>query len=405
MPAELETVDLDGVEILGVGGPIHAIGSPPEGDNYTTDDLRAMAAAAADLGDQLRAPAKIGHWGGSMPAVGWLENQRVSDDGSKLLADIKQVPATFKSLLDVGAYRTRSAELSRATNQKTGKVHDYVVSGLAWLGGQRPSVQTLGDVVKLYEADDAERRAFVIYEGAEPSVKQLQDALTGLETDMVKLQAAVSKGRADTRPMPDTKFTKEQRRAFSEATGLEEEKVTDEMLAKAGIAEETTAPAISDEKARELAEALGVKFDNDEDFEPAKLLEAAKAKAEKPEQRTIEQEEIVRRLETAEKNVKSAADEAKRANEELRLERRRSFVHDVLKEGKAKPAQQTEIEKMYDLDPDAVSRYFENAPIDFDLVREFGSDSEEITEETEKAQKAHEEDLAGRLGVKAEELL
>lgn len=116
----LETVDLDGVEILSMGGPVHGKGSPPGGDYFTSDDLRAIAAAARELGGEITPPAKIGHskeqrlagvTEGELPATGWLSNIRTSQDGARLLADVKRVPKALGKLIRAGAYRARSVEL------------------------------------------------------------------------------------------------------------------------------------------------------------------------------------------------------------------------------------------------------------------------------------------------------
>jgi len=40
------TEDIDNVEILSTGGPIRGLGSPPAGDYWSADQLRAMATAA-----------------------------------------------------------------------------------------------------------------------------------------------------------------------------------------------------------------------------------------------------------------------------------------------------------------------------------------------------------------------
>lgn len=173
------TFDLRGVEILSVGGPIHGIGSPPEGDYWTLDELRGMAEADAELGDELLPPNKIGHpdeqtlvqnsidageielpADGELPAIGWLEDLRV--EGTKLLADVKRVPKVVAQVILAGAYRTRSVELAKVTSQTTGKTYDWVVTGMAWLGGKMPAVRTLGDVVALYEGDVPLRNRRVI---------------------------------------------------------------------------------------------------------------------------------------------------------------------------------------------------------------------------------------------------
>lgn len=143
----LETIDLEGVEILAADVTIHGRGSPPEGDRYSVDDLLAIASANRELETELRPPAKIGHGKGG-PRVGTLANVRVA--GDKLLADVRDVPRRFADLVRARAYDGRSVELSRFESQRTGKRYDLVVSALAWLGDTLPAVRTLDDVVGLY---------------------------------------------------------------------------------------------------------------------------------------------------------------------------------------------------------------------------------------------------------------
>jgi hypothetical protein len=94
-----------GVEILEADVRIHGVGSPAGGRPLDADDLRAMAAAAQELeaAGEFRPPnedrprnqqtlLKAGDHRRRAAAAGWLTNQRVSDDGTKLLADITDVP-------------------------------------------------------------------------------------------------------------------------------------------------------------------------------------------------------------------------------------------------------------------------------------------------------------------------
>ncbi len=147
----LETVDLEGVEILKIGGPVHGRGSPVGGDYFTTDDLRALAAADTELGDEITPPARLGHGQGD-PAVGWVENVRLNDDGSRLLADVWRVPKKVAELIRAGAYRSRSVELGGFTSQRTGRRYDQIVRGLAFVGGRMPAVAGLADIERLYAA-------------------------------------------------------------------------------------------------------------------------------------------------------------------------------------------------------------------------------------------------------------
>lgn len=146
----LETVDLEGVEILAAGGPVHGQGSAPGGDVWTPEQLRELAAANRELAAELKPPATIGHPSSDAPAVGWLENLRVNAAGDKLLADVRRVPRKFAQLVKSGGYRHRSVELSRVTSQRTGRRFEHAVTGLAWLGASLPAVRTLDDVVALY---------------------------------------------------------------------------------------------------------------------------------------------------------------------------------------------------------------------------------------------------------------
>jgi len=187
---DLETVDVPGVEILSAGGPVHGVGSPPEGDFWSAADLEEIAAANRELAGELQPPSKIGHSAaqlllnnsgmavptpGEMPAVGWLDGAsfRVEErDGvAKLFADVKDVPAKFADLLTAKAYSSRSVELSRVESQEIKvdgkpKVFEWVVSGLAWLGAKLPAVRTLDEITALYEAEELDAphaKVFVVY--------------------------------------------------------------------------------------------------------------------------------------------------------------------------------------------------------------------------------------------------
>lgn len=365
MPEPLPTVDIDGVEILAAGGPVHGWGSPPEGDVWLPEQLREMAAAAAELGDEIKAPAKIGHKGGD-PAVGWLENIRVNDSGDRLLADIKRVPKGLSSLIEAGAYRTRSVELRSFTSQRSGKKYDWVVSGLAWLGGKMPAVRTLGDVVKLYDADDDHGRKFVEIKETDAQVDDLRDGVADLGLELVKVYADAATARnrtaSDSRPMSAT-YTDEQRRKFAETAGIEPDKITDEMLVAA-------------------AATLEVKPEPARDLETDDRFRALEAQAKEADERS-------RKLET-----------------ELATEKRRSFVEGVLKDRKAEPGARAEIEKMYDASPEAAINFFAAVKPIAEL-REYGTDedgSDVSEEETEKRDLSEREQIARSYGLELEEV-
>jgi hypothetical protein len=418
VPADLETVDLDGVSILDADVEIHAIGSPPEGDVFTPEDIAGMALAANELeaaGEwrvpnritgEIRGRGKLGHTSqqallaaSELPAAGWLTNQRVSEDGKRLLADIKKVPATVAQLIRAGAYRTRSAELSRVKSQTTGKNYPWVVTGIAWLGGKMPSVRTLDDVVKMYQADDAEQR-LLVYEPVEAgSVEELRDAVAALSADFQR--------RADTRPMPDTKYTDEQRRKFAEATGLEQDKVTDEILKAAGVGEDeaTQLKLEADQKTElatvklELAEAkrqLAGAQTAETELETAKR-ELAQVKKELESKDTPYSTEDVRKLE-------QRAEAGERAEKRLYEMERDAYLKEAIVGGKFRPGQLKELQAMYDAGPDAARLFIQNSPTHDEFVAEFGSDSDRFAVD-DATREAFEGELASMIGVKPGELL
>lgn len=165
---ELETVDLDAVEILSAGGPYFGTGSPPEGDTFDVAYLQTLAEANNALAEQVKPPIKIGHskaqkllrnsglaaatvGDDEQPAAGWLENFRVS--GDKLLADAKSVPRKIADLMKSRAFRSRSVEMAKVTEQTTdgaGKEYPSVVTALALLGAKAPAVRTLDDILAWY---------------------------------------------------------------------------------------------------------------------------------------------------------------------------------------------------------------------------------------------------------------
>lgn len=453
---DLETVDLLGVELLATGGPVHGGGSPPEGDFWSTADLEAIASANRDLAAELKPPAKLGHGrrqallaasgltDGEMPAVGWADGAsfRVSEDGSKLLADIRKVPAKLAELIKAGAWRTRSVELGRVTSQTSEKTYDWAVTGFAWLGGQLPAVRTLDDVFALY-ADDlkVEHRRVVRYASSgavawdpedsfQALIGDVDDALNpgppgqmmldspprfrvvdlnlaadlalvarGWEddcdawvvaftvntdgtvalapsTEWVTVEKAwvvtaereladrvkgISGRPSDTPPKMPT-YTADARRKFAEATGLEADKVTDEMLAAAGIPAET------------------------------------------PVTPTPADTDGARALAAVEQTNRELAD----TRETLRLERRRTFVDGLLSSGKIEPGQRETWEKSYDSDPTVAAELAATLKADPNLLRELGSDSEgkqSSDEEREAEERNYADDAARRLGLNVKEII
>lgn len=136
------TVRLDAVEIAAVGDNWPAARSDGKtGVSITRGDLE-FAVAAAESG-QLPAPVVgIGHPGfdrpngqNGSPAIGRVENLRLSDDGSKLLGDLVDVPQWAAA-----AYPRRSAEWWVPTSG------GMVISAVKLLGTEYPAIDSLADL-------------------------------------------------------------------------------------------------------------------------------------------------------------------------------------------------------------------------------------------------------------------
>lgn len=461
--AELQTVDLLGIEIMSAGGPVHGVGSPPEGDFWSAEDLRSMAEAAQELeeagefeppariGDEAKlGKSKLGHskdqkllTDSELPAAGWLSNQRVSEDGTKLLADVKSVPKKVAQLIKAKAYSKRSAELGKVTSQKTGKTYDWVVTGLAWLGGKMPAVRTLDDVVAQYEAEglSLDLQRVVQYEdqvvwdpgeGLEAIRSAVREALNPGPSmnesrywvrDVTAGKVLVSEGWSEDADAYVIGFTRSADGSVELEPSADWKAAEQQWVAAAksysaknrDAADTRPMPEITlDEKAqRELAAELGLK--EDEELSPEKLLEAVKAKGETTEgddggdggegdgegggeEQTEAQRALEARVEVAEKKAEETA-------EKLRLEERRYFVDDLVKSGKIEPGEREKWETRYDKDAEMARSFAEDLEIQPQLVREYGDDGDGTEEDQEANERAYEADAQARLGIDKESVV
>lgn len=159
MADELELVTIEGVELVATG---HWAASTGEID-ITKADLEAMIEASQD--PALRdAVVKLGHnskinkqLGDAMPALGWVTNLRLNENGTVLLGDLVSVPKSLAALIvgtedEPAPYRSRSVEIDWGVTTQTGNKHPAYLSGLALLGEYEPAVEGLDDIVKLFTA-------------------------------------------------------------------------------------------------------------------------------------------------------------------------------------------------------------------------------------------------------------
>ncbi|WP_422748006.1 hypothetical protein ACN27E_07885 [Mycobacterium sp. WMMD1722] len=136
----------------------------PGDDGWTVTEADLVAAIEAHRAGVTRKPVvKIGHEdprfdGG--PALGYVDNLRLSDGGRTLVGDLVNVPGPVAKLLP-HAYPDRSIEAYVGFTDQSGTVWPLVLTGLALLGGQAPGIETLQslqDVGALYGVDVAAKR-------------------------------------------------------------------------------------------------------------------------------------------------------------------------------------------------------------------------------------------------------
>ncbi|KWW97408.1 hypothetical protein LI90_4380 (plasmid) [Carbonactinospora thermoautotrophica] len=185
------TATIRGVELVRVG-TWHASTGVTQ---ITREDLEAIVTAYGDP-EVDRAPIKLGHvdqrFNDGEPALGWVENLRLSDDGRTLVGDLVGMPARLAEIAPT-AYRRRSVEIAWGVRTPSGRTYRAVLTGLALLGVSRPAVKGLADVLALYRsaprAPEAERHAALeLVEGLDDA--RAVAALAAARVEVAALAAA-----------------------------------------------------------------------------------------------------------------------------------------------------------------------------------------------------------------------
>ncbi len=123
--------ELKGIEVFAAG--IH------NGDPYTTNDLDSMVTAFKEAG--ITPPYKQGHTKDpGAPAIGWIKN--LYRAGSRLLADISDVPKEVYDAIKARRFGTHSAEVVWDA-EVGGKKYPKFLKGVALLGADVPAVPNL----------------------------------------------------------------------------------------------------------------------------------------------------------------------------------------------------------------------------------------------------------------------
>lgn len=388
----LETVDMEGVEVMRAGGPWFGQNCPPGGAYFTPDDLRRIADASNAVQDETKPANKLGHsfnqalvknsglTEGEMPAIGWLTNFRAS--GDRIVADIKKVPRMVSKLIEAGAFRTRSPELSSFMSRETGATHKDVIRGLSWQGAKPVAITTLQDVIDLY-ADDlpAER---VLYEGM--GVSSEEDVRT-FDFDAVEEDppdgGGGDDGSADTTAMPEgeseVKFDEQRLTELREKLGLD--------------------PAADDAAIFEAVDALKERAENPPAPDPPDGGEGGGDGTDGGEQQQALPEGMVAMEANELAELKAMAEDGRSAKEELRVKDREEFLKDAMSKGKFAPAQLDEFRKDFDENPDLTRRLLARVEDRPELFEALGSD-ETGGAEDEQETRLYEE-LSQMTGVDA----
>ena len=132
----------------------------------TEQDLASVVEAFA-AGVVHRPALKLGHVepiGEGDPAMGVIDNMRLSPDGRTVLADFIGVPAKLAAIMP-HAYPHRSIESMQDFRDQQGRVWPLVITAVALLGAVEPGItelRSLADVEELYAARAARERTLMV---------------------------------------------------------------------------------------------------------------------------------------------------------------------------------------------------------------------------------------------------
>jgi len=316
---ELATVE--GVELAAVGTHDCMTGTW----DCTPQDITDAVAASQE--PDWRAPViKLGHTDprfDGQPAVGTIRNLRASDDGTRLIGDLTDMP---KWLVDVmhSAYPSRSVEGLRKDIAASGRAYSFRLTALALLGVEPPAIESLADVAKMYAvaaANSQQASGFGI-----PVVTAPQDA-------PVAASAAVTIN-PEGAGMPE--LTPEQLR---EAVGLGPDApplAVQSKLAALGLIPPVDEP--KEDKATAVAQMDGTQV-----TESVKRVE--ETKVELPD---ISEHPVFKELKSSHDGL---AAKVQSLEEKQVSEEKDKFLADAVAAGRMKPADKDKFALLYDADP------------------------------------------------------
>ncbi len=281
--AKLKTVDLDGEEVFAAGKWTSSNGKTRE---YSIDDLHLMAEAAREMGPRFKAPVKLGHndkqalaavdgvfGDDGKPAFGWMQNLRVA--GTKLIADLKGIPAKLAELIKAGAYKNKSFEnYNDYTDEVTGKKYKYMPCGVALLGESLPALGNLNELAALYSQDGVPGNTVFLFQSLEsdnsnhaggdtmtPEEQKKMDALEAkcadLEKQLGEYKAKHTSDAEAEKAAADAKLKEAEAKVTEHAAQIETvTKENGELKAKLAVIETEKAEADAKYRATETASFL-----------------------------------------------------------------------------------------------------------------------------------------------------
>ena len=143
---DIQTYDIKDVEIFSEG--------EWNKDKYSVNDLHQMVDAFNSLNGGFKPYLKLGHdskqtllKSSGLPAIGWVERLYVK--GTKLMADLHNIPKDIYKLIKAKAYRKVSCEIYWDLDVN-GVKYPRVLGALALLGAETPGVLNLADILGQY---------------------------------------------------------------------------------------------------------------------------------------------------------------------------------------------------------------------------------------------------------------
>lgn len=335
--SDLQVVDLPAVEIFAEGSW--------NGDKYDSNDLQAMIDAFDKVG--FEPTVKAGHADGQdslnekeyrkifgAPALGYVS--RIYRKGTKLLADLKQVPRQFANLIKAGTYKRVSSEIYWSYKDEAGgKTYPRVLKSIAFLGAEIPALPSLKAIEALFHKN-ANGLTFAYDNGHEYRLYEMdkQYAMTMAEKDG---KFCVYSGDK----MVGEYDSKEEAMAAIKAGGdpMTDGEIKDDK-------QKYSKGDIQMTEAEVQAKLDAMKADLTKSYEAQAQTKADEAVAKVKAEADAEKAKLVERVALLEKQNEESAQYARNASIDARLEKLKT-------DGKISPVEQTKMRAIFRSLPEA----------------------------------------------------